>query len=108
MAKKSFLNDNPALAYISKYDDNKQDAEHTQNVNNTPDVEYAQKKTKKKKPTKSRRVHFLMTPDLHAQMLTLAYMECISLNELANRLMEEYAASKQERINKYHELMAED
>lgn len=109
MAKKTFLNDNPALAYISKYD------EKTQDVYSVQDVQHADttdKKTvgagKRKKTTKSRRVHFLMTPELHSDMLTLAHMERVSLNELINRLMEEHAASKQDRINKYCTFMEEN
>lgn len=49
-----------------------------------------------------------MTPELHSDMLTLAYMERVSLNELVNRLMEEYVASRQDRINKYSTFMEDN
>lgn len=114
MAKKSFLNENPALAYISKYAEDVQDVQdvqNTQDVDRTQNADYEDKKatsSRKKKTTKSRRVHFLMTPELHKDMLTLAYMERVSLNELVNRLMGEYAASKQDRINMYSTFMEEN
>lgn len=93
------------MAYISKYDDD------VHNAPNAPNADYEDKiitHSGRKKATKSRRVHILMTPELHSDMLTLAYMERVSLNEFVNRLMEEYVASKQDRINKYSTFMEEN
>lgn len=105
-AKKSFLNDNPALAYISTYQEteNIQSTEHTTNTDNTESL-YA---TSKKKELKNRRVNFIMTPSLHHELTILAHMERVSLNELVGRVMGEYATSKREQIEKYLTLVGDE
>lgn len=116
MKKKSFLGDNPALAYISKYPED--DATLTESTEKTDVTQYtehteskiretSQTKIKKDKEIKNRRVNFIMTPSLHAKLEILAHLQRISLNELVSRVMGEYAASKGEQIDKYRTLIGE-
>lgn len=116
MKKKSFLGDNPALAYITKYpEDDTALTEHTENTDITQYTEHTESKAnemsktkiKKEKERKNRRVNLIMTPTLHAELEILAHMQRISLNELVSRVMGEYAASKGEQIDKYRTLIDE-
>lgn len=108
MAKKSFLTDseNPALAYISKY----QDTENTEGTTSTDNTEHTHvvPVTPKKKEIKNRRVNFIMTPSLHADLTILAHIQRISLNELVSRVMGEYVTEKQGQIQKYLTITGDD
>lgn len=105
MAKKSFLDDNPALAYISTYREaedtdsmiNTDNTEHTDNTDSTEHAHIAPKK----KEIKNRRVNLIMAPSLHSDLTILAHMQRVSLNELVSRVMGEYVTQRQEQLQKY-------
>lgn len=110
-AKKSFYNknNNPALAYISHIPD----TEDGENMQEMPNTEYTlitdnTQNTKPIKETKSRRVNFIITPSLHKELTIISHMQRISLNELVNQVMGEYATTKREQIDKYLTLVGED
>lgn len=105
MAKKSFLNDNPALAYISTFQ--AQETEDTACTDNTEHTHVAPI-TPKKKETKNRRVNLIMAPSLHSDLTILAHIQRVSLNELVSRVMGEYVTEKQGQIQKYLTITGDD
>lgn len=103
MAKKSFIDTNPAMAYITPL------VEEGQIIQEIEPQKTAvpSRSVSKVKETKNRRVSMLMTPSLHVRLEILAHMQRISLNELVSRVMGEYAASKNEQIDKYQTLLGD-
>lgn len=107
MAKKSFLDNNPALAYISAIQT--QETEDTTCTDNTEHTHVAPVTPKpKKKETKNRRVNLIMAPSLHSDLTILAHIQRVSLNELVSRVMGEYVAEKHGQIQKYLTITGED
>ena len=83
MSKKSFK-DNPAMAFIT----------HTTDYTHDTD----------RKETKSKRLNLLLTPSLHSNLLKIARVEGISLNELINVVLEKHAQQNKEVLEKYAEI----
>lgn len=108
MAKKSFLNDNPAMAYITSQTETTQNTPDTDVTEHTYNTEHTHVTTNKRKQTKSARMQVLMTPALHNELTIIAHMQRISLNELVNRVMGEYVATKREQIGKYLTLVGDE
>lgn len=105
MAKKSFLDTNPAMAYITPQVEEEQTIQEIEPRKKT--AVPSRSVSSKVKETKNRRVSMMMTPSLHVRLEILAHMQRISLNELVSRVMGEYAASKNEQIDKYQTLLGD-
>lgn len=86
MSKKSFK-DNPAMAFITHTTD------YTHDTN--------------RKETKSKRLNLLLTPSLHSNLLKIARVEGISLNELINIVLKKHEQQNQEAINKFTDIWGE-
>lgn len=85
--KKSFTDDNPALAFISH--------------------PAASEQEEGGKETKSKRINLLLTPSLHSNLLKIARVEGISLNELINIVLKKHEQQNQEAINKFTDIWGE-
>jgi hypothetical protein len=83
MSKKSFK-DNPAMAFIT----------HTTDYTHDTGM----------KETKSKRLNLLLTPSLHSNLLKIARVEGISLNELINIVLKKHEQQNQEAINKFTDI----
>lgn len=86
MSKKSFK-DNPAMAFITHTTDYTHDTG--------------------RKETKSKRLNLLLTPSLHSNLLKIARVEGISLNELINVVLENHTKQNQDAIQKFIEIWGE-
>jgi predicted HicB family RNase H-like nuclease len=82
--KKSFTDDNPALAFISH--------------------PAASEQEEGGKETKSKRINLLLTPTLHSNLQKIARVEGISFNELVNVVLKAYEQGNQEALKKYAEI----
>jgi len=90
MAKhKSFIKDNPALRFIST----------AKPADNIPEPEQGQSVPMKLNPlyieTKSRRLQLLFQPSLYNKLKAIAQSRGISLNDLIQTTLEEYAKTEE-------------
>ncbi|MEM1506253.1 toxin-antitoxin system HicB family antitoxin [Domibacillus sp. 8LH] len=92
MSKKNFKVNNPAARFI-----NTDQTQQTDNTHNKPDSESTE--------TKSKRLNLLVTPSLHVNLKKVATMEETSVNDLINRVLNEYVEDKNDLIEKYNQVM---
>ncbi len=86
MSKKSFK-DNPAMAFIT----------HTTDYTHDTDS----------KETKSKRLNLLVPPSLYNNLLKIARVEGLSVNELINIVLKKHVQQNQEAIKKFTEIWGE-
>lgn len=96
MGKKSFLEDNPALAFISQESIDKVDGtthkatpkkKHEQRGN-------SEEKTLQKRERRSHRLQVLLTPSLYESMKRVADEEGMKLNELINIVLQDFIETR--------------
>ncbi len=93
MARKSFINDNPALRFIS---DQQESGEQTESKTSSA----KKSETSKYKPdpkyieTKSRRVQLIMQPSLYDSIKSAADREKVSVNEFIHATLEKALKQK--------------
>ena len=58
--------------------------------------------------TKSKRLNLLIKPSTHKDIGKIATMQRVSLNELINKVLEDYAASNQDKIEAYNKTFGEE
>ena len=94
MAKKDFLNNiSPAAAFISN-------AAGVNNVNNNDNVNNEVKEEKEKRDA---RANLLFTKTTKESLEKLAIVDRTSVNDIINKLLEEYIATRQKDIARYDE-----
>lgn len=100
-SKKSFRENNPAMQFITPGTL----PEAGQQTGSAPRP--AAPAAAPKRETKSKRLNLLIQPSLHEDLLKIAYVQRVSLNELILRAAREYAAQNQDAIRKYNEFTGE-
>jgi hypothetical protein len=87
MSKKSFKDTNPVLQFITQPT---QGAQDTQDTHNTA------------RETKSKRLNLLIFPSIHEDMGKIARVDGVSVNELINKVLDDYRKERAAAIARYH------
>ena len=96
MAKKDFFNNiSPAAAFISN-------AAGVNNVNNKDNTK-ADNEVKEEKEKRDARANLLFTKTTKESLEKLAIVDRTSVNDIINKLLEEYIATRQKDIARYDE-----
>lgn len=91
MSKKNFMNDiSPAAAYFS-------------NINNTNEAAADNNNNKEVKEKRDARANLLFTKTTKESLEKLAIVDRTSVNDIVNKLLEEYIATRQKDIARYDE-----
>lgn len=105
MSKKSFVNANPAMAFISMVESAEDFSSVTQHAKEKSSKEHHQKEEKKvvkavpmkKNPefieTKSKRVQMLIQPSLYNEIKEEAKRKGVSVNEMMHEILRSYVDS---------------
>lgn len=79
--RKTFVEDNPALRFITNPEEPQAREDHETPAGYKPNPAYVE--------VKSKRVQLLMQPSLHSKVKALADREGVSLNEYIHKMLEE-------------------
>ena len=91
MSKKNFMNDiSPAAAYFS-------------NINNTNEAAGDNNNNREVKEKRDARANLLFTKTTKESLEKLAIVDRTSVNDIVNKLLEEYIATRQKDITRYDE-----
>lgn len=91
MSKKNFMNDiSPAAAYFS-------------NINNTNEAAVDNNNNREVKEKRDARANLLFTKTTKESLEKLAIVDRTSVNDIVNKLLEEYIATRQKDIARYDE-----
>lgn len=91
MSKKNFMNDiSPAAAYFS-------------NISNTNEAEVDNNNNREIKEKRDARANLLFTKTTKESLEKLAIVDRTSVNDIVNKLLEEYIATRQKDIARYDE-----
>ena len=89
MSKKNFMNDiSPAAAYFS-------------NINNTNEAAVDNNNNREVKEKRDARANLLFTKTTKESLEKLAIVDRTSVNDIVNKLLEEYIATRQKDIARY-------
>lgn len=98
---KDFSAKNPAMAFISRAEEQQDD----KNIN--VDNNAKNKVNRSKKETKSKRLNLVIRPSLYQDVEKIAYMKKNSPNDQISKCLEEYVESNQDLIDKYDAIFQE-
>jgi len=92
MSKKSFLDLNPAMQFITK-----PKIDNTEYTDNTDKTDHAYNG----RETKSKRLNLLLYPSIYQDLEKIARVDRTSVNELINSVLDEYRDQRTEAIDRY-------
>lgn len=105
MSKKSFKNDNPALAFISV--DSDSNTQKVQDARDTQEVQYVQEThpTQGKKGKKLPRINMAFSPENLEYLQLISRLEGISITQYVNNLVAKDRADKSDIVDKAKEIL---
>ncbi|OHW61241.1 hypothetical protein EUAN_23980 [Andreesenia angusta] len=108
MSKKSFKDDNPALAFISvDSDSNAQEVQEVQHVQDAHDTQEVQEvhPTQGKKGKKLPRINMAFSPENLEYLQLMSRLEGISITQYVNNLVAKDCTKKSDIVDKAKEIL---